>query len=140
MLSKGFKMTPENEKLILKKNAAILKLEECLNHGNGDGCLQVVRLYSSPNDARKMDKEGKNPEGKTTAKMEGMASTTTTATIKRDMRVEAEVKEKKMEPCVMTDCATAKRLRYHDKQTKEYETGSIIVPICQEMQTEETAT
>ena len=95
-----------------------MEFEEILDHGSGDVYLLATRIHASPNNAEKIDKEGKNPEGKTTAKMEGTASTTSTTTIKCETRGEAEAEEKKTEPHEMPNCSTAKRLRYDNKQEK----------------------
>ena len=48
----------------------------------------AARLYTSPRDARKMDKEGKKTERKPTTNLKGVTSTTSTTTIKRITRGE----------------------------------------------------
>ena len=45
-LTKGFNMTSEKEILVLKKNTTILKFEESIDHGNGDGYILAVQLYA----------------------------------------------------------------------------------------------
>ena len=44
---------------VLKKNVTILKFEERLDHGNGNGYLLAARLYTSLNDAGKRTCKGK---------------------------------------------------------------------------------
>ena len=73
-LTKGFNLTSENESLVLKKNANILKFKKRLDHGNGGGYLLAISLHTSPNKTGKTDKEGKNLEGKTTANLESILS------------------------------------------------------------------
>ena len=80
------------------KNATILKFKDRPDHGNGGGCILVVRLYTLPNNAGKTDKEGDNPEVKTTANPEGATSTTDTAKIKHKVRGEEEFKGNKIKP------------------------------------------
>ena len=78
----------------------------------------AVRLYRSPDDNGKTDKEGKNREWENTTKLEGTARITATAAIKRDTKGEREVDEKKTGPREMPNRAMAKWLRYNDKQEK----------------------
>ena len=61
-----------------------------LDHGNGDGYLLVARLYTRPNNVKKMDKEWKHLEGKTTSKLERTTRTIATTTIKHETRGKAE--------------------------------------------------
>ena len=53
-MTKGFIVTPGKESLVPKKNTIILKFEERLDHGNFDGYLLDARLYTIPNDSRKI--------------------------------------------------------------------------------------
>ena len=84
-------MASDKESLLLKKNTTILKFEKQLDHRNGGGYLLATRLYTSPRDTAKTDKEGKKPEGKTTAKLEVTTRTIANATIKRKTRSKEEV-------------------------------------------------
>ena len=113
-LTKGFNVMSEKENFELKKNATILKFEERLYNGNGNGYILAARVYTSPNGARKTHTEGNNPEGKTVTKVEGMASTTENTAIKRDTAGEIKVYEKEMEPDKTTDYAMSERLPYAD--------------------------
>ena len=99
----------------------------------------VARLFTSPNNDRKTEKEGKNTEGKTTTNLGGTTRTTSTATIKRNTRVEEEAKEKETEPHKTPNHPTKKRLPCADKEGKEVEMGSKIALNRQETQAEETA-
>ena len=65
-----------------------------------------ARPYTSPNDAVKTDKEGRKPDGETTANMEGKTRTTAIATIKFKTRGKEEVEDKKTEPHEMPNNST----------------------------------
>ena len=64
-------MTSEKESLVLKKNATILKFEERLDHGNGNGYLLSARIYASLNDAGKITHKGRIQEGKISQRWKG---------------------------------------------------------------------
>ena len=83
-LTKGFNLTPQKESLILKKNTIIMKLEEHLYHGNGDGYILATGIYAIPDDYRETKSEGKKTERKNTMKLEGMIPTIETTPIKHD--------------------------------------------------------
>ena len=99
----------------------------------------ALRLYTSPNDCGKTDKEGKDPEWKSNANMKGMTSTTPPATIKRKTRGEEEDEKKKQEPREAPNHSMGKRLPYAEKEGEEDETGSKVALIFQETQAEEAA-
>ena len=83
----------------------------------------VARLFTSPNNDGKTEKEGKNTEGKTTTNLGGTTRTTSTATIKRNTRVEEEAKEKETEPHKTPNHPTKKRLPCADKEGKTEKEG-----------------
>ena len=66
--TKGYILVSEQESLILTKNITILKLEECLDHGNGGGYILAARIYEIPNKYGKTDSEGNSTEGNTCMK------------------------------------------------------------------------
>ena len=81
-LTEGLTVTSDKETLVLKRKTTILKIQEHLDHGNNGGYILAAKLYTSPNDAGKTDKEGKNLEGKTNKNMEELKRNTATKTIK----------------------------------------------------------
>ena len=74
-LTKVFNVVSEKESLVIEKNATILKFEECTDYGNGNGCLLSARLYTKPNNSKKIHTEGKNLEGKMLTKLEATEAT-----------------------------------------------------------------
>ena len=130
-LTQGFNLMSDKESLVLKKNATIVKFEGRLDNGNSSGYLFAMRLYTSPSGATKTNKEGKKPEGETTANMEGTTRTTYTAKIKHKTRGEEEVEKKKIEPCKTLNHSKRKRIPYAEKNGEEYETSNKIAPIRQ---------
>ena len=73
---------PEKVNIVLKKDTTILKFEDLLDHGNGDGYLLDARLYWSLNDTGKTHSEGKSPGEKIIIKAEGMTVTKSNTEIK----------------------------------------------------------
>ena len=63
-LWKGFQMTSENEKLILKKNATILNFEEHLDHGIDNRYLLAARIYTNASDCGKCTRNRRKQKGK----------------------------------------------------------------------------
>ena len=94
-LTKVFNVTPQKEIIVLKKNAAILKFEERLDHENFGSYLLATRFYASPNDTIKTHSEGKNMEGKTLMKAEGTAENTTNTSIKHKKQARQRSKKNK---------------------------------------------
>ena len=72
------------------KNQIILKFEAFLDYGNGNGYLLAARIYTSRIDNGKMNKEGKNPEGKTTTNLEGAERGATAKWLCCDDKLEKE--------------------------------------------------
>ena len=62
----------------------------------------ATRIYASPDDNEKMNLEGKNPEGKTLKKTEGMTATTANTSIKFEMTGDTNFDKKETEPHEMT--------------------------------------
>ena len=46
----------QRKKIVLKKYSTILKLKECVHHGNDNDYILDARLYTSVNDAVKKDR------------------------------------------------------------------------------------
>ena len=90
------------------------------------------------NGTKNTHSEGKNPEGETPTNPEGMTYSRANIEIKCETSGKMEVEENEMETHKTTDCATWKRLLYTDKEDKEDETGSKIVPVHQENLKEDT--